>query len=184
MNTALILVDIQNDYFKGGQMELVGMDQASTKAGRLLTHFREKELPTFHIQHVASDPKLGFFLPNTDGVELHDSIKPLPGEPVIQKHYPNSFRETLLAEDLRKADVGRVVIGGAMSHMCIDATTRAAADSGLECVLVHDTCATRDLEFQGRTIPAQEVHDSFMASLGWGYAKALTLEEFLSQSEP
>ncbi len=183
MNTALILVDIQNDYFDGGKMELVGMDEAGTKAGRLLSYFREKDLPTFHIQHLASDPGLGFFLPDTDGVELHDSIKPLPNETVIQKHYPNGFRETALAEELRKAEVGRVVICGAMSHMCIDATTRAAADSGLDCVLIHDTCATRDLEFGGRTIPAREVHGSFMASLGWGYAKALTLDEFVSQSD-
>ena len=182
MKTALILVDIQNDYFKGGQMELVGMDEAGTKAGRLLSYFRENDLSTFHIQHVASDPGLGFFLPNTDGVELHDSIKPLPGEPVIQKHYPNGFRETVLGEELSKAGVGRVVVCGAMSHMCIDATTRAAADSGLECVLVHDTCATRDLEFEGRTIPAREVHDSFMASLSWAYAKALTLDELVSDS--
>jgi len=181
MKTALILVDIQNDYFKGGPMELVGMDVASTKAGKLLSHFRDHELATFHIQHVASDPSLGFFLPDTEGVELHDSIKPLPNETVIQKHFPNSFRETVLADEIRKADIGRLVICGAMSHMCIDATTRAAADSGLECVLVHDTCATRDLEFEGRTIPAQEVHASFMASLGWGYAKALTLDDFLSQ---
>ena len=181
MKTALILVDIQNDYFPGGRMELVGMDEASTKAGQLLSYFRENELPTFHVQHIATNPELGFFLPNTDGVELHESIKPLPGEPIIQKHYPNGFRETTLAEELRAADAGRVVICGAMSHMCIDATTRTAADSGLECVLVHDTCATRDLEFEGRTIPAQEVHDAFMASLGWAYAKTLTLEEFVSQ---
>ena len=120
MKTALILVDIQNDYFKGGQMELVGMDEAGTKAGRLLSYFRENDLSTFHIQHVASDPDLGFFLPNTDGVELHDSIKPLPGEPVIQKHYPNGFRETVLGEELIKAAVGRVVVCGAMSHMCIE----------------------------------------------------------------
>lgn len=183
MKTALILVDLQNDYFTGGQMELVGMDEASTKAGQLLSHFRENELSTFHIQHIATNPDAGFFLPNTEGAELHDSIKPLPGETIVQKHFPNSFRETTLAEELGKAKIDRVVICGAMSHMCIDATTRAAADSGLECVLVHDTCATRDLEFEGRTIPAREVHDSFMASLGWAYAKTLTLEEFVSESK-
>ena len=102
MKTALILIDIQNDYFTGGQMELVGMDEASTKAGQLLSHFRENELSTFHIQHIATNPDLGFFLPDTEGVELHESIKPLPGETIVQKHFPNSFEKQPLRRNSGK----------------------------------------------------------------------------------
>jgi nicotinamidase-related amidase len=75
------------------------------------------------------------------------------------------------------------VICGAMSHMCIDATVRAAADLGFGCVVIHDACATRDVEFQGRTISAQEVHGSFMAALGMAYARVLSLNEFLSKAK-
>ena len=64
-----------------------------------------------------------------------------------------------------------------MSHMCIDATTRAAADLGFECVVIHDACATRDLEFQGKPVAAEAVHGSFMAALGAAYARVISYNE-------
>jgi len=182
MSTALILVDIQNDYFPGGRMELVGMEEAGAKAKELLMQFRENRRPTFHIQHIAERKGATFFLPNTEGAEIHEVIKPFPKELVIQKHYPNSFRETPLLQELNEAQVKRVVICGAMSHMCIDATTRAAADFGFECMIVHDACATRNLEFAGKTIHAEQVHGSFMAALAGIYARVVSLREYLSGS--
>lgn len=177
MSTALILVDIQNDYFPGGRMELVGMETAAANAARLLTHFREKQWPTFHIQHIAAGDRATFFLPDTAGAEIHGSIKPLSDEVVVTKHYPNSFRDTPLMRKLGTARVKRVVVCGAMSHMCIDATTRAAADLEFECVVIHDACATRDLEFQGKPVPAEQVHGSFMAALGAAYASVIRTNE-------
>jgi nicotinamidase-related amidase len=180
MKTGLILVDIQNDYFPGGCMELVGMAEASAKAKYLLSFFRESQWPTFHIQHVAVGERATFFLPDTEGSEIHDSVKPFHNDIIIQKHHINSFRETELLDKLKKATVERVVICGAMSHMCIDATVRAAADFGFDCVVIHDACATRDVQFEDKIISAQEVHGSFMAALGMAYAEVLTLDEFLS----
>jgi len=174
MKTELILVDIQNDYFSGGAMELVGMSPAGQKAAELLTVFRQKNWPTFHIQHVSVRQGATFFLPGTPGVEIHACIEPLTGEPVIQKSFPNSFRETTLLEELGKNQVQRAVICGAMSHMCIDATTRAAFDLGIECVVAEDACATRDLEFEGKILAADQVHACFMAALGSVYAKVLS----------
>ena len=99
---------------------------------------------------------------------------------MIQKHHANSFRETTLLEELKKAKVERLVISGAMSHMCIDATTRAAADLGFKCVVIHDGCATMNLSFAGRVISAEQVHGSFMAALGFAYAKVMSFNEFKS----
>ena len=180
MKTGLILVDIQNDYFPGGRMDLAGISEAAQKAGELLSAFRESNWPTFHIQHLAVQQGATFFLPDTAGAKIHDCVRPLSDEPVIQKHYPNSFRETGLLEELKKHAVGKVVICGAMSHMCIDATTRAAFDLGFECLVVQDACATRNLEFGGQTIAAEQVHGSFMAALASAYAGVLTAEEFRS----
>ena len=108
MKTGLILVDIQNDYFPGGRMELEGISEAAQKAGELLSAFRESNWPTFHIQHLAVQQSATFFLPDTAGAEIHDSIRPLSEEPVIQKRYPNSFRETGLLEELKKQEVKKV----------------------------------------------------------------------------
>jgi nicotinamidase-related amidase len=179
MKTALLLVDIQNDYFPGGAMELAGMDEAAATAGRLLTACRGRNFPIFHMQHLALRPGASFFLPGSVGAEIHPHVQPLPGEIVLQKHFPNSFRETDLLELLQKAGIEELVIGGAMSHMCIDATTRAAADLGFRCLVVHDACASRDLVFGGTVIPAAQVHGAFMAALSPLYARVLSLEELL-----
>lgn len=183
MKTGLILVDIQNDYFPGGRMELVGIVEASSKARNLLEFFRENQWPTFHIQHIATSDRARFFLPNTEGAEIHHSVKPLDTDMVIQKHHINSFRETHLLDELKRAGVERVVICGAMSHMCIDGTVRAAADLGFGCIVIHDACATTNVQFAGKTISAQEVHGSFMAALGSAYAEVLSLDEFLSRAK-
>ena len=177
MTTGLVLVDIQNDYFPGGSMTLAGMHPASEKAARLLKQFRENHWPTFHVQHIAVSRTAMFFLPGSDGAELHAAIQPLPGETVITKHFPNSFRETDLEQELRDARVKELVICGAMSHMCIDATVRAAVDLGFDCTVVQDACATRDLEFKGKTIPADLVHGAFMSALAAAYARVVSLDE-------
>ena len=178
----LILVDIQNDYFAGGRMELVGMEAAGEKAGQLLTFFRDKRWPTFHIQHISDRQGASFFLPDTKGAEIHAAVSPRPEDPVIQKHYPNSFRETQLLDTLKSTGVESVVICGAMSHMCIDATTRAAADFGFRCTVVHDACATRNLDFGNKKILAEDVHSAFMAALGSACAKVISCKDLIGRS--
>jgi len=180
MTTALILVDIQNDYFPGGKMELDGMEQASEKAANLLADFRKLNLPTFHIQHIFEpNAGAGFFEPETEGIHIHDSIKPIEGEAVVTKHFPSSFRETTLESDLRTAEIDKLVFCGAISDMFIEYSVRTAADLGFECTLVQDACATRDLEFQGNTIKAADVHGSFMSALGFAYAKIVDHDDFV-----
>jgi nicotinamidase-related amidase len=180
MATGLILVDIQNEYFPGGRMELAGIERAASNARDVLTFFRDRGWPTFHIQHLSAHADAPLFTPGTPYVELHESVRPLPVERVIPKHFPNSFHQTPLLQELRAKGVDHTVIVGAMSHMCIDATTRAAYDLGLKCTLIHDACATRDLEFRGQKVKADEVHASFMAALGLWYADLKAAAEFIA----
>jgi nicotinamidase-related amidase len=128
MEHALILVDIQNDYFPGGKMELKDMETAARNAQDVLRKFREDHVPLFHIRHESNRPGATFFLPDTQGAEIHESVAPEKGETVIEKHFPNSFRETPLYDLLKECKIRNVVICGAMSHMCINATARAAFD--------------------------------------------------------
>lgn len=177
MTTALLLIDIQNDYFPGGAMEVVGAGAAATQAAELLAAFRQKDLPVIHIQHLAARPGATFFLPGTRGAEIHESVRPASGEPVFQKHFPNSFRETPLLEHLRSAGISRLVIAGMMTHMCIDTTIRAAADLGFSCALAHDACATRALSFNGVAVPAASVQAAYLAALNGLFAKVLLASE-------
>ena len=168
---ALVLIDIQNDYFPGGKMELVGSEQAGEYAGRLLAAFREKKAPVFHVQHISMHPGATFFLPNTNGVNFHASVLPLKGETVVTKHYPNAFHETTLLRQLREAGIDTLVFAGMMTHMCIDTAVRAAFDFGFTCLVAHDACATCDLVFGGRTVAADDVQAAYMAALRWIFAQ-------------
>ena len=180
MKYGLVLVDIQNDYFAGGKMELVGMERAAHNAEMILRKFRHLQLPVFHIRHLSVQPGATFFLPGTKGAETHQSVSPLNGERVIEKNYPNSFRDTALLEQLKVVRVEKLIICGAMSHMCIDATTRAAFDLGFSCTVVEDGCATRDLSFKGRTIKADKVHAAFMSALSVPYANVLATTDIMA----
>jgi nicotinamidase-related amidase len=180
MKTALILIDIQNDYFPGGRMELEGPLQAAEQARRLLGFFRQKKWPTVHIQHLSTRPGATFFLPDSEGAKIHETIAPLEGETVIVKNFPNSFRETSLLEHLKSVGAERLVICGSMTHMCVDATTRAAADFGYPVLLAADACATRSLAYGETKIPAEHVHGAFLAALK-SYATVTNVSEMLTE---
>lgn len=180
MNTALVLIDIQNDYFPGGRMELVGSTEAAAAAARLLSAFRRASWPIFHVRHISTRPGSTFFLPGTPGAEFHESVSPCQGEVVVTKQYPNGFRETGLLDGLRSAEVNGILFCGMMTHMCVDATVRAAFDLGFTCTVSQDACATRDLVFDKTTIPAFQVHGSFLAALAGVYARVKTTDDILA----
>ena len=179
MKKALVLIDLQNDYFPGGNMELVDTEKAATNAQMLLNRFRNDDLSIVHVRHISIRAGATFFLPGTRGAAIHDMVTPNKGESLVTKHYPNSFRDTPLLSNLRKDEITDLIICGAMSHMCIDATTRAAFDYGFNCVVAEDACATKELIFKGRTIKASDVHASFMAALSAPYARVLTTKDTL-----
>ena len=182
MTTALLIVDIQNDYFPGGAMENVGATQAAEQAALLLEAFRRKSLPIVHVQHISIRAGATFFKPNTPGVEIHESVVPRPGEPLFQKHFPSAFRETALLEHLRKEKISGLAIVGMMTHMCIDTTTRAAADLGFACSLAHDACATRSLSFKGVQVAAESVQAAYLAGLNGLFAKVMTARELAAEA--
>lgn len=170
MKKALVIIDVQNDYFPGGKMELDGSDKAGAKAGLLLETFRRLQLPVIHVQHVAMQPGATFFLPDTEGVNIHKCAQPKSGEPVVVKHFPNSFRETTLKKHLEDKGITQLVVAGMMSHMCVDTTVRAAFDLGYACILAHDACATRTLTLADQSVAADQVHLAFMAALNGVFA--------------
>lgn len=179
-NQALIVVDLQNDYFEGGKWQLEGTEAAAENAAALITHFREQGLPVVHVRHEFPSEDAPFFAPNSEGAKVHSSVVENDGESVIVKCQINSFRETNLKEVLDDLGVESVTVCGAMSHMCIDAVVRAAADYGYTCTVAHDACATLALEFNGVTVPASQVHAAYMASLGFAYATVVSTSEIVA----
>jgi nicotinamidase-related amidase len=166
----LLIIDIQNDYFPAGAMPLVGPEAAVVAAASVLRQFRAEGEPVFHVRHVWDDEAATFMRPGTPGVEIHPLVAPAEREPVVEKAFPNSFRETKLDDLLKSNGVDELVVVGMMTSMCVDATVRAAADLGYQVTVVADACAAPDLEFDGRHVPGADVHAAFLAALADSYA--------------
>ena len=153
--------------------------QAGEMAARLLAYFRSRGLPVVFLQHISTRPDAIFFVPNTPGVEINNNIQPMPDEKIIQKNFPNSFRNTDLLDHLQSLNIKRLVICGMMTHMCVDATTRAAADLGFTCWVAQDACATRQLVFDNQVALAHEVQIAFLAALHGTYGKVMPVKNII-----
>jgi nicotinamidase-related amidase len=178
---AVVVVDLQNEYLPSGKLPLVGIDAALQNAARVLEDARAKGEVVVHIRHESPKPDAPFFAPGTEAVGIIPAVAPAGTEPVIVKNHPNSFRDTVLKKTLDEAGVDEVVVIGAMSHMCIAATSRAASDFGFKTLVVHDACATRDLEFNGQTVPAAQVHAANMAAIAFAHGAVMTTAELVSR---
>jgi nicotinamidase-related amidase len=176
-DTALLVIDIQNDYFPGGAMELEGADAAAAKAGSAITRFRRENKPVIHVRHLSVRPGSTFFLPGTRGAEIHAAVAPQAAETIVEQNFPNSFRATKLEQTLKGLGVKNLVVAGMMTHMCVDATVRHAADLGYKITLLGDACATRAQSYAGEQVPARQVHAAFLAALNGFYAKVVASHE-------
>lgn len=177
---AIIVVDLQNEYLSSGKLPLVGLEAALTNAKRIIEAARAKGDLLIHVRHEMNLPNAPLFVPGSEGVQIIPAVAPAEGEAVILKNHPNSFRETELKKMLDEQGIKDLVVMGAMSHMCIEATTRAAADFGFSVTVVHDACATRDLEFADTKVPAAQVHAASMAALAFAYASIITTDAHLA----
>lgn len=181
---ALLIIDVQNDYFPGGKMPLEKSELAAENTRRILEYFRNNHLPVIHIQHISTNDGATFFLPGTDGAKINHMVIPEEDEKIIVKHFPNSFRETDLLNYLQSKKIKNLVITGMMTDICVESTARAAFDFGFTNTIIGDATATRNRELNGEVIKAEEVQRSFLAgisALGNLYARVMNTNEFLSK---
>lgn len=173
--TALVLVDIQNDYFEGGAWTLPTMNAAAAQAARVLADARNTGMDVIHIQHQAA-PNAPFLVAGTWGAQINETVSPIEGERIIAKDRPNSFHNTDLDAQLRSLDVTNIRLVGAMSQMCIDATARAGRDLDYSIEVIEDACAARPVRFSEIDLDAVQVHAAFMSALNGTYAMVRTTD--------
>lgn len=179
---ALVLVDIQNDYFATGKWPLDGVEAAADNAARILANARAKGEFVVHIRHEFNEENAPFFEPGSEGAQTHSKVASLAGEPVVLKHQVNGFVDTPLKSILDEQGIEQLTIVGNMSHMCVDALTRAAADYGYANTVIADACATHEQTFGAVTVPAAQVQAAFMAALAFAYADVVSTDEYLARA--
>jgi len=168
----LVLIDIQNEYFKG-PLRLEGVETAADRAAGLLARARGCDTPVIHVRHLGRPG--GAFDPETARGQIHASVEPLPGEAIIDKGLPNAFAGTSLAEELERNSGKPLIICGFMTHMCVSATARAAVDHGRFSTVAMDATATRALPdptdgMGDGELSADHVHRAALAALADRFA--------------
>lgn len=161
--SALVIVDAQNTY-RGGVMRLAGVEPALDECARLLARARALQVPIVHIQHDAG-PGSPYDVRAEIGA-IADKVAPAAGEPVVLKHYPNSFVGTDLDARLKAAGVKNLVVAGFMTHMCINSTARGAFNLGYGVTVPAAATATRPLPApDGGVVGAEALQAAALAAL-------------------
>ncbi|HSN10535.1 MAG TPA: cysteine hydrolase family protein [Propionibacteriaceae bacterium] len=168
MTTALLVIDVQNEYVSGA-LPIVHppVEGSLTRIGEAVDAANAAGLPVVLVRHTEPDPTAGLFVAGTPAWELHASVAARPHDAVVDKQLPGSFTGTGLEELLAARGVDHVVVAGYMTHMCVDTTTRQAMHLGLDVTVLDDATGTIDL---ADDLPAALVHRVELGVLGDGFA--------------
>lgn len=179
---ALILIDIQKGFddleYWGGHRN---NPEAEINAARLLSFWRQNNLPLFYIRHCSTNPNSRLAESNI-GNEFKDIVKPNDGEPIIKKNVNSAFIGTDLKQQLDKADIKKLVIVGLTTDHCVSTTIRMAGNYGYDTFLISDATATFDkVGVDGQKFSAEIIHETALASLNKEFATVLKTNELLDK---
>jgi nicotinamidase-related amidase len=159
-NTALLVIDVQNGVVDGNY----NRDAVVTNVGTLVEKARQERVPVVWVQH--SDENLA---KGSDEWQISPELKPGETEPIVEKHYGDSFEDTTLESVLSGLGVGSLVVAGAQTDACIRCTLHGAFTRGYDAILVGDAHTTEDLSEYGAPSPDQVIAHT---NLYWQYQTA------------
>jgi len=165
---ALLLIDIQNDYFEEGSHALYNPLEALSNAEDILSRFRDEGHLVIHVQHL-NNAGAGFFEEGTWGAEIHENLTPLENEILVVKRVVSSFSGTDLEEILRENGINRLVVCGMQTNVCVNSVVREGYNLGFEIVLIEDACAAL----------RPDIHESTINRLRDEYATVIRTSEWV-----
>ncbi len=139
MKPALLVIDMQKEFFKYGPAAAESLDGAIEYINAAIALFREKELPIVCIQHMNEAEQL---VPSAEGFAVPEKLNILASDLHIHKTYGNAFTKTELGARLRELGVDTVVITGFCAEYCVLSTYRGALDVDLTPVILRGALAS------------------------------------------
>ncbi|POZ62713.1 cysteine hydrolase family protein [Chromobacterium alticapitis] len=157
MTTALLIIDLQNDYFPNGKYPLWNTEQTLANTLRAIEQARRQGMPVIHVQHIAASAASPFFAPDTHGVQIHPQVlAAAPDAPVVVKSHADAFLDTTLDALLKEFKVDSLLIAGMMTQNCVTHTALSRAADPYQVKVLRDCCTTVD----------QMVHEIALRALG------------------
>lgn len=180
MKRALIVVDVQNEYFEGGALPIIYPENSFEQIKKAVEKAQEKCIVTVFVQHTSLKENSGAFMKKTPMWEFHDDIKAIKPELYIEKNHASSFVGTDLNYRLRNIGIDTVCIVGYMTQNCCDATARDASQLGFNVEFLSDANGTLAFKNSAGEVNAEELHRSFLVAQAFGFSRVLTLDEWIS----
>jgi len=147
-NTALVVIDVQNDVVANAFRR----DDVVASIAALVQRSRDAGTPVIWVQHADDD-----LVADTDGWQYVPELRRADDEPVVHKHYGDSFEATNLEDELAQRGVGKLVVTGAQTDACIRSTLHGALVRGYDAILVSDAHTTDDRNVDDVSIPAEQI---------------------------
>jgi nicotinamidase-related amidase len=179
-NRALIVIDVQNEYFDGAlPVSYPPPETSLANIGRAMDAARAAGVPVVVVRHHDTEPDAPIFREGSHGWELHPEIARRTPDHLVEKTLPGTFTGTPLESILAAAAVDTVTIAGYMTHMCVDTTARQAAHRGLAVEILNDATGTLALENSGGKASAEELHRATLVAQGQFFAAVVATDEWL-----
>lgn len=179
MKRALIVVDVQNEYFDGGALPISYPPRSFEQIKTAIAKAQEEGIFTVLVQHTSLKENAGAFVRGSHLWEFHDEIKKIKPDLYIEKNHASSFVGTDLNYRLRTLGINTVTIIGYMTQNCCDATARDASQLGYNVEFLSDANGTLAFSNSAGEVSAEELHRSFLVAQAFGFSRVLTLDEWI-----
>ena len=180
MKRALLVIDVQNEYFTG-KMPVSYPQGSLSNIIKVIDTANENKIPEIVIQHTASKQNAETFVKGTVEWELHSSIKDKPRDLLIEKKLPGSFTGTNLEQWLRERNIDTVVIAGYMTQMCCDTTSRQAMHMGFKVEFLSDATGTLSFTNSAGTVTGEELHKTVLVIQAMGFSKVISTSQWIDE---
>jgi len=168
MKKALLLIDLQNDYFPGGKFPLWNTDVTLSNIEQAINAAKAKNVPIIHIQHIAN-PDMGiapFFNKGSEGAKIHSRIlEAAPDAPIVIKEFADSFEKTNLEEVLKGLGVDELLVCGMMTQNCVTHTAISKSAEKYKVSILPDCCTTVDVMIHNIALHAVSTRISLVPSI-------------------
>jgi len=181
-DAVLLIVDVQKGMDVYAERYNRNNPDLETNIARLQDAWRKTGRPIIHVQHLSTEPDSPL-RPGQPGVEIKDEVRPIAGEPVVQKAVSSAFIGTSLEADLRRRGVTTLIVVGMQTNMCVSTTARMAGNLGFTTYVVSDATATFDnTGHDGRRYGSELLHDVALADLNGEFSTVVDTKTVLERA--
>lgn len=179
MKQALIVIDVQNEYFEGGAMPVTYPANSFDNIKKAITSAKAHQIPVVYVKHLCP-PEADCFRPDSFGQELHADLIALGADHILTKKMVSAFPETDLQDYLSSKEIDTVTIAGFMTQMCCDTTARYAAHMGYHVNFLSDGTGTLDFNNSQGHASAEELHRATLITQAHCFSNVISTDSWIS----